>query len=189
MFTTDIKTDLASDSHDLFMPDNEYNSMYENSKHMCNIRNAHLYRYLLSQLLQNMKFDTEFFINGRREFSQFTLTDLSVNIKASENCLSPDDIHTLNRYTKLSAACVPLIYLNVYIFKFITSTWVLHIVASHFQRRDHTLHIPVRQTIKALSFCEVPHTEYFVKSGLEYWYLGLVYPVYLGSIHTRFSLT
>jgi len=90
--------------------------MYENSRHMCNIRNPHLYRYLLSQLLQNITFDTELFINGILEFSQFKLTDLFVNTKDSENCLSPDDIHTLNKHTKLSAASVPLLYLNFYIY-------------------------------------------------------------------------
>jgi hypothetical protein len=49
--------------------------------------------------------------------------------------------------------------------------WVFHIVASHFQRMDHTLHTPVRQTIKALSFCEVPHTEYLrnVVLNIDTW--------------------
>jgi len=89
MFTTDIKTDLASNTHDLFMPDDKYNSMYENSRHICNIWNAHMYRYLLSPLLQNMKLDTDFFLSGRLEFSHFKLTDFFVNTKASETCLKP----------------------------------------------------------------------------------------------------
>lgn len=61
MFTTDIKTNLAFNSRVLFTPSEKYNTMYENSRHICNIWNAHLCRYLLSPLLQKMKFDTDFF--------------------------------------------------------------------------------------------------------------------------------
>jgi len=75
MFTADIKTDSAFNSQDLFTPNEKYNTMHENSKHICNIRNAHLYHYLLCPLLQNMKFDTDLFLNGRLEFSQFKLRD------------------------------------------------------------------------------------------------------------------
>jgi hypothetical protein len=77
MFTADItrKTGSAFNSQELFTPIEKYNTMYENSGHICNIRNAHLYRYLLSPLFQNVKFDTDLFLNGRLEFSQFKLTD------------------------------------------------------------------------------------------------------------------
>jgi hypothetical protein len=61
MFTKDIKTDLAFNLHDLFTPNEKYNTMYENSRHIRNIWNAHLYRYLFFPLLQNMKFDRAFF--------------------------------------------------------------------------------------------------------------------------------
>ena len=89
MFTTDIKTDLASNSHDLFMPDDKYNSMYDNRTHICIVWNAHLYRCLLSPFLQSRKFDTDIFLNGRLEFSHFKFTDFFVNTKTSENCLKP----------------------------------------------------------------------------------------------------
>lgn len=73
-----------------------------------------------SPLLQNMKFDTDLFLNGRLEFSQFKLTDFFVNTQAGENCLNRDDILTLKEHTNLSAVFVPLIYLNFYIFKSIS---------------------------------------------------------------------
>jgi len=91
MFTTDIKTNLASSSHDLFLPDDKYNSMYENRTHICNIWNAHLYRCLISPFLHNRKFDTDFSSMGGLNFpiSSLQIFFFFVNTKASENCLKP----------------------------------------------------------------------------------------------------
>jgi hypothetical protein len=75
MITTDIKMDLVSNSRELFMPDDKHNSIYESRTYICNIWNAHLYRCLLSPFLQNRKFDTDLFLNGRLEFFHLKFTD------------------------------------------------------------------------------------------------------------------